>query len=230
MLKPRVILKGLLVIGVLVLAGYLLNGLIDTAWIDAHVRGRGPVGELLFIVAGGLLITFGLSRQVIAFLGGYGFGFVEGSLLGLLAAVLGCVSAFYVARWLGRGWVLRHYSGRVRRIDGFIHDNPFSMTLLIRLLPVGSNLLVNLAAGVSSVRSLPFFLGSALGYVPQTAVFALIGSGISVDPLFRISVAVAAFVLSALLGVYLYRRYRHGRHLDRELEAELGAVEETAGD
>ena len=52
------------------------------------------------------------------------------------------------------------------------------MTLLIRLLPVGNNFATSLAAGVSRVPARPFLLGSLLGYMPQTMVFALAGSGV----------------------------------------------------
>jgi uncharacterized membrane protein YdjX (TVP38/TMEM64 family) len=212
----------LLVIAMLVLLGYLLGTVIDRDWIDAHVQGQGLTGELLFIGVGGLLAGIGLSRQVIAFLGGYGFGFLAGALLATLAALLGCLLSFTLARLLGRAWLMRHYSARIRKVDSFIHDNPFSMTLLVRLLPLGSNWMVNLAAGVSGVRPLPFFLGTALGYIPQMLVFALIGSGTQVGQFWRVVIAVALFVVAALLGVYLYRRYRHGRVLDAGMDHELG--------
>lgn len=227
MSKPRFLLKGLVLIAVFVLLGYLLSDIIDRDWIDRHVRGQGFTGELLFLAVGGLLTAAGLSRQVIAFLAGYAFGFLPGTLLGALAALLGCITAFYVARLLGRRLIGERFSGRIQKIDAFIHDNTFSMTLLIRLLPAGSNFAVNLAAGVSSVRAFPFFAGSGLGYLPQTLIFALIGSGISVDPTLRIGVGAVLFVVSGLIGVYLYRHYRHGRHLDRETEARLGVEDEV---
>ncbi|MFT5539807.1 MAG: putative membrane protein YdjX (TVP38/TMEM64 family), partial [Alphaproteobacteria bacterium] len=84
----------------------------------------------------------------------------------------------------------------------------FSTALLIRLLPVGSNLLTNLAAGVSGVRAVPFVAGSTLGYVPQTLIFALVGSGLHIEPALRIGASVVLFVVSGMLGVYLFRRYR----------------------
>ncbi len=230
-MKLRIFLPGLTVIAVLVVLGYLLGDVIDREWIDAHVQGRGLSGELLFIGVGGLLASIGLSRQVIAFLGGYGFGFLAGALLGTLAALLGCLLSFTVSRSLGRSWLTRHYSARIRKLDNFIHDNPFAMTLLVRLLPLGSNWMVNLAAGVSGVRPLPFFLGSALGYVPQMLVFALIGSGTQVGQFWQVAMAVALFMVAALLGVYLYRRYRHGKVLDAALDHNLGldAVSTTPG-
>jgi uncharacterized membrane protein YdjX (TVP38/TMEM64 family) len=64
--------------------------------------------------------------------------------LGALAALLGCVMAFYYARWFGRALVAGRYAAKVERWM-FVHA-PFMMTLLIRLLPVGSNLVTNLAA------------------------------------------------------------------------------------
>ena len=94
-------------------------------------------------------------------------------------------------------------------------------TYSISILGSG-NLATNLAAGVTRVGPLPFFLGSALGYVPQTAVFALAGSGINLNPVFRIGLAAALFVVSALIGAYLYRHFRHGRSLDREIDIDLG--------
>jgi len=105
--------------------------------------------------------------------------------------------------------VARHFANKVRRVDAFLNHNPFAMTLLIRFLPVGSNLTTNLAVGLSSVRPTPFLAASALGYVPQTVVFALLGSGIEVDPALRTGLSLVLFTVSALLGLYLYRRHRH---------------------
>ncbi len=220
-------MRGLILIGTLVLFGYLLEvshlgDMLNEGWIDSEVRGHGLFGQALFLLVGLVFTGVGLPRQVICFLGGYAFGFVNGSLMGLLATTAGCIVAFYYARWLGRSLVNAKFPDRARKIDAFVHDNPFSMTLLIRLLPVGSNLVTNLAAGVSSVRATPFVTGSAIGFIPQSIVFALIGSGIALDPVQRIGTGVLLFVISGVLGVYLYRRYRHGRHLDDETEHELG--------
>jgi hypothetical protein len=57
-------------------------------------------------------------------------------------------------------------------------------------------------------------------------VFALVGSGISLDPLYRIALGVLVFLVSGMLGIVLFRNFRHGRHLDEELEHELG-VDDT---
>jgi len=225
-LNIHVLIKGFLTIASLVLIGYLIDAtqlgdILSVEWVDAEVRNKGLAGELLFISVGTVATALGLPRQLIAFLGGYAFGFLAGVALAVLATVFGCIAAFYYARLLGRGIVTRHFPDRIRRIDGFISENTMGMTLLIRLLPVGSNLATNLAAGVSSVRGMPFFSGSAIGYIPQNAVFALIGSGIQLDPLLRIGLGVALFICSGLLGIYLYRKYRHGKSLGEDIDTQL---------
>ncbi|MEQ8230052.1 MAG: VTT domain-containing protein [Rhodospirillales bacterium] len=194
---------------------------LDETWIDTYVRGKGVLGVLIFVVAGGLVTGVGLPRQLIAFLGGYAFGIAEGTALAVLATVVGCIITFYYARFMGRDLIAGRFPGKVKRVDGFLSENPFSMTLLIRFLPFGSNLLTNLAAGVSSVPGLPYFAGSAIGYVPQTLIFALIGTGMKVDPTANIALAAGLFALSGILGVYLYRRHRHGKVLDDDLDAEF---------
>ncbi len=220
----KIYLRGLLIIAVLVVLAYLFEAISpDKAWVDAQVRDRGLLGIVLFVAVAGAGTSVGLPRQVVAFLGGYGFGFLAGAALSLAAAVIGCVTAFSYARLFGRKLLTGRMPERVRRMDAFFQENPFSMALLMRLLPLGSNLLINLSAGISGVRALPFVAGSALGYIPQMAIFALIGSGIGVDPVQRIGVGAVLFVVAGGIGVHLYRRYRHGLDFDAEIGRELEA-------
>lgn len=212
-MNARIVFKGLALILSLALLGWLFNSSeladsVNEAWIDSHVRGRGLDGELLYLLMGGLFTALGFPRQVVAFLGGYAFGVALGTLLAALAALLGCLLSFGYARFFGKGFLRARLGTRAGRFDRFIQHHPFSMTVLIRLLPVGSNLLTNLAAGISSVRPVPFLLGTLVGYVPQTLIFALVGSGTQIAPVLKISLAVVLFLISVALGLYLYRRTR----------------------
>lgn len=200
-----------------------LGEMLDEGWIDREVRGQGVSGELLFLGIGTLATAVGFPRQIISFMGGYAFGFMQGTLWAALATVLGCITTFIYARALGRTLLANRMGNRIAKVDAFVRDNPFTMTLLIRLLPVGSNVATSLAAGVSSVAARPFLLGSAVGFIPQTAIFALVGSGGSVDPTLRIGLAVVLFIISGALGLYLYRNLRHGKVYDEELERKLDA-------
>ena len=226
-MTARIIFRGLLVIAVLLLVGYLLKDVLDQQWIDAQIRGRGTAGELLFVLLCTLLGSVGLSRQVIAFLGGYAFGFFQGVLLSMVAVVAACITTFLVSRLLLRSYLSKRFSVRIQQVDSFLHVHTFTMALLVRLLPLGSNWMINIAAGVSRVRKLPFFLGSALGYIPQMLIFSLLGSGTRVDQFWQVAIAMALFVLAATLGLVLYRKNARGKTLGQKIDRELG-VDTTA--
>jgi uncharacterized membrane protein YdjX (TVP38/TMEM64 family) len=185
------------------------------------VRGKGIGGEVLFLCVAGLATAVALPRHVVSFLGGYAFGVVLGHVARarrdrdrLRADVFLCAGHRPPA---GQRTARR----AVQRIEDFLAAHPFWMTVLIRLLPVGNNFATNLAAGVSRVPAVPFFFGSLLGYVPQTLVFALAGSGVEVGGVWRIGIAVALFLVSGAIGAWLYRKYRHGKTLGADVDEAL---------
>jgi len=221
--KIKTYLPGLVFLATLSAIGYviesgLLTGLLSQEWIDREVRDKGVSGELLFLAVGGLVTAVAVPRHVISFLGGYAFGFALGGALAVAATEIGCVIDFFYARAIGRPLLSARMGARVRRIEDFLAANPFSMTLLIRLLPIGNNFATSLAAGVSRVPARQFLLGSLLGYIPQTLVFALAGSGIEMGARYRVALAVLMFLISGAIGIWLYRRYRHGRTLGEDVE------------
>ena len=94
----------------LVLIGFVLKftelgAIFDEAWFDTYVSGKKLHGYLIFIIMGLVFTALGLPRQIISFLGGYAFGFVQGVGLALIATLLGCIGAFYFARFIGRNFV-----------------------------------------------------------------------------------------------------------------------------
>ncbi|CAA7614756.1 conserved membrane hypothetical protein [Magnetospirillum sp. LM-5] len=214
--RPRVLVRGIVLILTLAALGLLFEGLglkhlLEQGWIDEHIRGQGLTGEALFIVVGALFTAVGLPRQVVAFLAGYAFGTVIGTGLALLSVLVGAVGAFYYARFMARSFLARKFPEKVTKLDSFLADNTLGMALVLRLAPFTHNLTTNLVAGVSGVRPLPFFAGSALGYLPQTIVFALLGGGIELDPVISTVLSVVLFAVSTVLGLLLWRRYRKDR-------------------
>lgn len=217
----RALAKLVLLAAGLLAAGALLRemgGVPGTAWVDASIRDEGLWGEVVFVAVGAALTAAGLPRQGIAFLGGYAFGVALGSVLGLAAQLAGCAAAYGWARLLGRDWAERRLAGRfgsrLRPLHEALSANPFEATLALRLLPVGNNLALNLLAGMAGLRVLPFLAGSALGYLPQTVVFALLGKGIRVEGAWQLALAGVLLAMSAGLGLWLLRRHRAARALD----------------
>ncbi len=214
-----------LLAGGLLAAGALLReagGVPGTAWMD-RLRQDGPWGAFLFVLAGAALTAAGVPRQTVAFLGGYAFGALAGGAYAMLAQVLGCAASYAYARLLGRDWAERRMAGRfghrLRPLRDALAAQPFGATLALRLLPVGSNLATNLLAGMIALPALPFLAGSALGYLPQTVVFALLGKGIRVEGAWQLGLAAVLLAISIAIGLGLLRRHRAARALDTEAGA-----------
>jgi uncharacterized membrane protein YdjX (TVP38/TMEM64 family) len=174
------------------------------ALLDTH---RDPLGMGLFILLGAAACAFGLPRQLVASAAAASFGLWGGVAVALAAQFIGCTADFFWARFIGRAWTQRRIKGRLVQADEFFTARPVSTTLMLRLFPVGNNLAVNLLAGVSNVSAVPFFAGSLLGYVPQTLIFALAGTGRSM----HLWIGLELFVLSTMLGLWLAKRHRARR-------------------
>jgi uncharacterized membrane protein YdjX (TVP38/TMEM64 family) len=181
------------------------------SWADAEIRGHGWQGIALYVGVGAVLTGLGFSRQVLALIAGYVFGTGAGTAIALLAEMMGVAAGFAVARRAGRRAMLRRFPERIRRVDEYLEANPFLMTVAIRLFPLSHNLVVNVLAGVSHIRSLPFISGSAVGHLPQTLIFAMVGSGVAASNYLQGVLAAVLFAISTLIGVHLHHRYRRSR-------------------
>lgn len=185
------------------------------AWTDQHVRGQGARGVFLYVGLTTLLTAFGVPRQACAFLGGYVFGIWHGMLWATVGTGLACCLCFSYARFLGRTWVRRRFGARLRSFNVFICQSPFTLTLLIRIMPLGSNFLTNFLAGVSPIPALPFLGGSMAGFTIQNLIFAMLGSGLHVAEGWRTVGGVLLYTASLGLGYVLYRRYKTARAFQR---------------
>lgn len=196
-LNPALLLASLVTVGLL----------LQRAGLGDLIERAGDKGPLAFVALGGLACTIGIPRQVVAYAAGLAYGFWAGSALALAAELIGCTADFWWARLLARRWTARFLArGRMARLDRFLAANAFRATLTLRLLPIGSNVALNLLAGVSGVAAGPFLLASALGYIPQTVVFTLLGGGVRVSGATQMALAAVLMVASIALGITLMRR------------------------
>ncbi|GAN77411.1 TVP38/TMEM64 family protein [Acidisphaera rubrifaciens] len=200
------LLAGLLAVGLTLRQGSQLNA----GFMNRIAHRADLLGVTVYLGFGALLCTMGVPRQTTAFAAGYAFaprfGLGVAVLLSLGTQLAGCAANFFWARWVAGAWVRRRLPPRLRRLDASLAGQPFRATLVLRLLPLGSNIALNLIGGVSTVRLGPFLAASAIGYLPQTLIFALLGRGTQVGGRTEIALAAALFAASGLLGVRLMAR------------------------
>ena len=96
-------------------------------------------------------------------------------------------------------------NGIIERVE----KNGVLWSFVVRLVPTGPFILVNLAAGVSTIRWPSFLLGTALGIIPKIVVVALISMGVfagldgRVLSLLFIGLAIVAMGLTFWLQIRL---------------------------
>lgn len=204
----RALLPGVAWMALLLAPSLLLPSLTQSTaptWLVAQLQWLGAAQGVGLWLLAVLTMLVGLPRQVVAYAAGQAWGLWPGLVWALGATLLASVASYALARLAVQCLDWRPPAGRLL---GLLQGHTFRTTLLLRLLPVGSNLGTNLAAGGIRLPCWPFLGGSALGYLPQTLVFTLLGSGLEPGAGWRLAAALGLFLAAGLLGLGLWRRYQ----------------------
>ncbi|GBQ13487.1 TVP38/TMEM64 family protein [Swaminathania salitolerans] len=180
----------------------------------ALIRGwkdqRGA--PFLFLLVGIPYSFFGLPRQGLCLAAGLVFGTLTGFVLASAASLSGAVLGFVWIRRLASHAQRRHlqtrFRGRLALIGRILERTPFQAVLTLRLLPVGSAVMVTAAAGLYGVPLAAFTWATFLGALPQNLVFVLIGAGTELGQSFQIGLGILLFAGSSLLAAMLLARAR----------------------
>lgn len=156
--------------------------------------------------------------SILTIVGGILFGPVLGVLVVVLAANASAMVAYGVGRLLGHApGTSNTVTGTeatsfVRRWSNRMRDNSFETVLIMRLLFLPYDL-VNYVSGMLRLQWLPFLLATALGSLPGTVSFVLLGASIDrvdegiggIDPA-TLVIGLVIFVVSLALARLLRRR------------------------
>ncbi len=174
----------------------------------AQLESAGLVGMLMFVGVGTLATGVGLPRQLLAFIGGLAYGIVPGLAIALMTALAGCYLTVSLSTAFFSQWVRRRYPAFISQLSNLLQNDVFIKVLMLRLQPLGTNLLTNVCIGFTSVSRWKFLLASGIGYVPQMLVFVLLGAGIRVGSEFQWVLSLVLMGVSILLGILIFRLHK----------------------
>lgn len=189
----------------------LLERVVDPQLIGHWVRAHGLIGVAAFIAAGAAAAAVGVPRQLVSLIAGISFGLLPAMLMAVLSTAAGALITFNVSRHLARPLVRARFPAAVAKLEQLAHDQPFLKIVVIRFLPLGTNMLTNLAAGATQMPARVFGAATLLGFIPQTAVFVLIGRGLQVDARSQWLLTGVLSLIAGVICLHLYRRYRAQR-------------------
>lgn len=144
----------------------------------AALYARRPLGVLSAYFAAYVLVT-ALSlpgAAVLTLAAGAFFGLAAGTLVVSFASTLGATLAFLSSRFLLRDAVRRRLGARLAEVqEGIERDGPFYLFAL-RLVPLVPFFVVNLAMGLTAMRTRTFYLVSQAGMLAGTVVYVNAGT------------------------------------------------------
>ena len=168
------------------------------------------------VYAGAYILMAALSlpgAAVMTLAGGALFGLPTGLVVVSFASTIGATLAFLMARFLLRDFVQARFAERLKKINrGIQKDGPFYL-LTLRLVPVFPFFVINVAMGLTPIRTGVFYIVSQLGMLPGTLVYINAGTQLSrvKSPGDILSPAlIASFVL---LGIFPWIARAFSRYL-----------------
>jgi uncharacterized membrane protein YdjX (TVP38/TMEM64 family) len=153
---------------------------------------------------------------ILTLAGGAIFGAVMGTIWVNIGATTGALLAFLLARTLLRGWVLKRFGQRMLSLDKGLNENGLSYLLFLRLVPLFPFFLVNLACGVTGLSIKTYLIGTMIGILPGSFIYANAGASLaSIESISQVA-SMRVLVSLALLGLFalipaMYRRVESRR-------------------
>jgi len=166
---------------------------IDT-YVRAHPLTSAAVYFAIYVLVTGLSLP---GAAVLTLAGGAIFGLLWGTVIVSFASSIGATIAFLASRFLLRDWVQGRFSDRLKPINRGIEKEGAFYLFALRLVPAFPFFLINLAMGLTPIRTWTFYWVSQVGMLAGTIVYVYAGTTLSE---FRISIElILAF---ALLGLF----------------------------
>ncbi|MBS4052129.1 MAG: FAD-dependent oxidoreductase, partial [Methylomonas sp.] len=139
---------------------------------------------------------------VLTLAGGAAFGLFWGTLIVSFASSIGATLAFLAARFLLRDWVKSRFGSRLEAMDaGVSRDGAFYLFTL-RLVPLFPFFMINLAMGLTPLKTRTFYWVSQVGMLAGTLVYVNAGTQLAkLDSLSGI-LSPALLASFALLGLF----------------------------
>jgi uncharacterized membrane protein YdjX (TVP38/TMEM64 family) len=166
-------------VGVLFLFGAGVLGLSGPAaarhWL---ATAHGPWGLPAAVACFAALAFLGVPQFVLIAAAVAAFG----PWLGAAYSWVGTMASALIGFWLGRAWGGRLAppagEGTVGRFMALVSRNGLLASLVIRLVPFAPFVVVNMAAGVTTISLADFAAGTALGILPKILLTAMAGQSI----------------------------------------------------
>lgn len=155
--------------------------------------------SLIYIIATSLSLP---GAAVMTLAGGALFGLIIGTIVVSFSSTVGATLAFLASRYLFRDMVKNKFGDRIEKINkGLEKDGKFYLFTL-RLIPIFPFWLINLAMGLTPIKTLTYFWVSLVGMLPGTIVYVNAGTALSEINSIKEILSLKVIISFSLLGLF----------------------------
>ncbi|MBM1003073.1 MAG: VTT domain-containing protein, partial [Desulfofustis sp. PB-SRB1] len=133
-------------------------------------------------------------------------GALFGTMVGLItvsfASSIGATLAFLVSRFLLKDYVQSKFGDKLKAINQGIEKDGAFYLFTLRLVPIFPFFVINLAMGLTPIKTIVFYLVSQVGMLPATFVFINAGTQIGKLESLRGIVSPTILFSFVLLGIF----------------------------
>lgn len=165
-------------------------------------RYGGQAAAVSFLLMVFQSVAAPLPAFLITFANANLFGWWQGAILSWSSAMAGAALCFYLARVIGRDFVVRLTSrSGLKAVDEFFARHGDQSVLIARLLPFISFDFVSYAAGLTPMSFKGFFIATGIGQLPATIVYSYVGGMLTGGARYLVTALLILFGLSVLIAM-----------------------------
>lgn len=177
-----------------------------TRFTENYIRSLGLWGYFAYFLLCGIATFFFTPRQLLSLVAGYFYGVFPAVVMVSFGAGLGCLLSMGYGNFLAGNFFRTKMKSRVQCLENIFARSTFWTALGIRILPVGSNTLLNMVVGATKIPFWSFWAGSVLGYIPQNLIFALLGRAGKTENDMTVLFSACLYVLLFLAGFLIVKK------------------------
>ncbi len=204
-------------VGLVFVFGAPLLGLNEAVTVQQWLHAAsGPWALPVAVLAFAGLALVGVPQIMLIAAAVVAFGPTLGCLYSWIGTMASSLVGFYLGRAAGAK-ALERFSGEgVRKFTALVGRNGLFASFIVRLVPSAPFIVVNMAAGVTPMRTADFVIGTAAGIVPKIVLTAFAGNSIvrlmkgeiGKDAIWLAAIAAAWVAIGLGARAWLKRRER----------------------
>lgn len=183
--------------------GFVVLQLNEHMNLIKHYSSEYPVRvELIFFIMYVIFASLSIPvALVLGLLSGMIFDIKTAVLIVSFASSIGATFAFLISRYLFRDYLIKKYNKQYIRINEGIKKNSEYYIFALRMCMIFPFFLVNLILGLTTIKTINYYLISQIGMLPGTIIIIILGDKLASTLTSTVSIDPGILILLTLLGL-----------------------------